>query len=376
MNDNYNNFDDSVQNNIENSIENSIEDSAGNCVEDCTEDCLQNNIGDSVALFDERKAKKSFLCIGFGFAIFTAISFLVATIISAIALVVNKELFSSIWFVNLLSPISLYLFALPVLLLILSNVDAEPPRKRRFGFGKWCLYFLVGFGLMYIGSYIGNGVMSYLSALTGIDYQNGLNSLIDFNNLNNLWVTAIFTVIVAPIGEEFIFRKLIIDRTQKYGGFCSIFLSALIFGLMHGNFYQFFYAFALGLVLGYMYYSTGKLYLTILFHAAVNFFGSIVTVLLTDGLYTLDTADINAFLVFISENIIQIVLLMLFLLFNFICMTCAIVLPIVLRKHIVLQKGICPIPREKVRSTIIFNAGIIVMVIVYISQIIISLLPA
>ena len=94
MNDNYNNFDDSGQNNIEDNIE----DSAGNCVEDRIEDGAENSIEDNIVLFDERKAKKSFLCIGFGFAIFTAISFLVATIISAIALVVNKELFSSIWF--------------------------------------------------------------------------------------------------------------------------------------------------------------------------------------------------------------------------------------------------------------------------------------
>jgi membrane protease YdiL (CAAX protease family) len=74
---------------------------------------------------------------------------------------------------------------------------------------------------MYIGSFVGNYVMALASEIVGYDYNNMLESVIDDNNL---WVTAIFTVVIAPIGEEFVFRKLIIDRTAKYGCFISVML--------------------------------------------------------------------------------------------------------------------------------------------------------
>jgi len=67
-----------------------------------------------------------------------------------------------------------------------------------------------------------------------------------------------------------------IDRVGQYGEKTAIILSALVFGLLHQNLFQFFYAFALGLVFAYIYTRTGRLRYPILLHAIVNFMGSVI----------------------------------------------------------------------------------------------------
>ena len=326
-------------------------------------------------LIDEEKEKHNLSKIGFGYALFTAISFAASLVIQIIVYLINPEFYESTLFLNIVTPASLYLFALPVLLIMLSKCEAKPPEKRKMSFGVFILFVITAFGFMYIGAIIGDSVMSMLSMLVGYDYSNGLQAIIDYDNL---WVTAIFTVIVAPIGEEFVFRKLIIDRTRKYGGFVSVGLSGLVFGLMHGNLYQFFYCFALGLLLGYIYYSTGKLYITIAIHAIVNFTGSILTAMLTpvsEALEKIDPLDTETYLAFIEANLGPVLGLLALGLFSYAAMACAVIFPIVFRKKIRLEPGEAFIPKKKIMPIVILNAGIITMIILYLIEFGLNLLP-
>lgn len=335
--------------------------------------------GEGTALFDAQKEKKVFSRIGFGLALFSLVSLAISLMIQLVVLFAAPSFAETTLFLNLLTPISLYLFALPVLMLVIGGLEAKAPKKKKMSVGQWLLILLISFGLMYIGSYVGNYVMAVMSDIVGYDYNNMLESVIDDNNL---WLTAIFTVIVAPIGEEFVFRKLLIDRTQKYGCFVSVMLSGLAFGLMHANFYQFFYAFALGLVLGYVYYNTGKLHLTIALHAAINFFGSIVSSLLMQGvlkmeeaLNNMDGTDPSAGVDFLVEHGATLAGMLVFELIVIGAMVCAVVLPIVLRKRIVLGRGEVEIPRGRRFETVVMNVGIIVMLIVYALEFALNMLP-
>lgn len=56
----------------------------------------------------------------------------------------------------------------------------------------------------------------------------------------------------APIAEEILFRGLVLRSIEPYGKKFAIFASALMFGLYHGNIIQIPFAFAVGLVLGYV----------------------------------------------------------------------------------------------------------------------------
>ena len=56
----------------------------------------------------------------------------------------------------------------------------------------------------------------------------------------------------APLSEEILFRGLVMRSMEPYGKKFAIFASALLFGLFHGNLIQIPFAFAVGLVLGYV----------------------------------------------------------------------------------------------------------------------------
>lgn len=79
----------------------------------------------------------------------------------------------------------------------------------------------------------------------------------------------IYSCIVAPIIEECIYRGAVLRSLEKYGRGFSILASAILFGLMHGNFYQIFMATIVGIILGYlaMEYS---IKLTIILHILNN----------------------------------------------------------------------------------------------------------
>lgn len=62
----------------------------------------------------------------------------------------------------------------------------------------------------------------------------------------------LYAGILAPITEELLFRGLIQRSMMPYGRNFAIFVSALTFGLFHGNLVQSPFAFLVGLVLGYV----------------------------------------------------------------------------------------------------------------------------
>ena len=325
------------------------------------------------------QARKKYSVVGFGLAVYSVISLAVALVIQIIAMIVSPDIVEDVLFLNLVTPVSLYVFALPVLilLLLLLGGKCEKLERRGMGFGELVLIFIVSFGLMYIGSFAGQFVMGGLSAIVGYDYSNMLESMVD---VDKMWITAIFMCIVAPIGEEFVFRKLIIDRTHQYGGFVCIFFSALAFGLMHANFYQFFYAFALGLVLGYVYYKTGRIWYSVVLHAAINFVGSVLTSYLSVGveemtaaLEKIDLGNTEEMVAFLGEYGFWVLAEYAFVAFVLIAMICAVVLPIVFRKRIKLERKVRVSPLKNVLPASFLNAGAIIMLLVYSIQFVLTL---
>ena len=89
---------------------------------------------------------------------------------------------------------------------------------------------------------------------------------------NDISVMFIMAVVMAPIFEEIVFRGIIqkglINKGMKPMN--AIWISSLIFGIVHGNPWQFVGAVLLGFVLGLVYYKTKSLLMPILLHAFNN----------------------------------------------------------------------------------------------------------
>lgn len=62
----------------------------------------------------------------------------------------------------------------------------------------------------------------------------------------------LYVTILGPISEELLFRGLLLRLLKPWGKQTAILVSALMFGLFHGNIIQIPFAFLVGLVLGYV----------------------------------------------------------------------------------------------------------------------------
>ncbi len=174
------------------------------------------------------------------------------------------------WVINFLPQ---YLLAMPVCFLILRRLPAMQIRPNRLGTAGWMRMLCISLFILEAGAILGNLFCRLLGRITPLPMGSGVTDLM---STGNLWVVFLFSVVLAPILEELLFRKALIDRTIVFGDRTAILLSGLLFGLVHGNFYQFFYAFGLGCLFAYLYIRTGKIRHTITFHMIANFLGGFV----------------------------------------------------------------------------------------------------
>ena len=226
-----------------------------------------------------KKQKKLFSRVFLALFLYLLVSQLLSIGIYAFApIILNKEQYqafvqSPVWSV-VISCVVQYAIAFPIFLLTLIGTDtAQSKEKSKLSFKDFILLFFIGEALMYVGNLIGTFLNQTIGTMIGRVPENGIATII---SETPIWLIFIFMVIVAPIVEELICRKLIIDRLSIYGDHIAILFSAVAFGLLHGNLYQFFYAALLGALLGYVYTKTRNIRYTIYMHMIINFMGSIV----------------------------------------------------------------------------------------------------
>ncbi|MBR3113115.1 MAG: CPBP family intramembrane metalloprotease [Methanobrevibacter sp.] len=217
--------------------------------------------------------KKFFSKIGFSYLIY-AICTIAFPIIIFHIIGNGFEIVNNINFRLIISAICNYILPFPILLFLMKKLESEKLEKESLSITSFLLYFCISFTLMIIGNLIGIGVTSLIGTAIQSDIANPIQTLI---NSSDILLNLIIISIIGPIFEELLFRKLLIDRTIKYGAKISIILSATLFGLMHGNLNQFFYAFLLGGFFSYIYIKTGKIIYPILLHICLNLMGSVLS---------------------------------------------------------------------------------------------------
>jgi membrane protease YdiL (CAAX protease family) len=91
-------------------------------------------------------------------------------------------------------------------------------------------------------------------------------------------------VIVAPLGEEWISRGIILKGLLKhYSPRKAIVWSAVIFGIIHFNPWQAVSAFFIGLAIGWIYWRTRSLWLCVFMHAVNNAAAFVLTAIFPDS---------------------------------------------------------------------------------------------
>lgn len=86
----------------------------------------------------------------------------------------------------------------------------------------------------------------------------------------NIWLMIIATGIMGPIAEEITFRHFILQPNRRVSDKYAIIISALSFGIMHGNIIQGTYAFILGLFFAKEDLKENNLMPSLIMHITIN----------------------------------------------------------------------------------------------------------
>lgn len=279
---------------------------------------------------------------------------------------------NSSWGYWLGSFLPLYLVAMPVAIAILKTLPAQAPEDHKLPGKAFAVLIPICFCVMYAGNLVGN-LLSML--LSGGNAQNAVASYaMDTNPIKVL-----FLVILAPLLEELLCRKLIMDRTRQYGEKVAVVFSGMVFALMHQNFFQFFYAFGLGVVFAYVYLRTGRLRYSVILHAIINFIGGVVAPLALslmdqDALLSLDPSAPMEELMAVYAKILPGLLLT--GLYSMVLMGLAIaglVLIIVNRKHLLWKTADSQLQDRQIKTAYL-NVGMVAYILLCAVSFVLALL--
>ena len=127
------------------------------------------------------------------------------------------------------------------------------------------------------GSNITACINYILQLLFGVGEIENVMDAIAPSSFSSGIVTLIFTAFAAPVFEEIIYRHLLLRSLKPIGDTPAIILSALVFGLAHGNFDQFAYAFLSGIIFGLMAVRYDTIIPGMVLHLINNFFVTVIT---------------------------------------------------------------------------------------------------
>ena len=218
--------------------------------------------------------KSVFSRVGLATAVLGVVVNLVQMIIITIFNVVNPAFESNGWFRYLLIAVSFYLIGFPICCLILKSIPDGPKREEEnLTFGGFIKFFLISYFIMVLLNLFTTGFLWIVGNFKEADVVNPLESVL---SNSSIWATIIFAGILSPIIEEVLFRGVMLNKLRTYGDKIAIITTALLFGLFHENFSQFFYAVGLGMIFAYVTLKTGTIKYSIGLHIMINMMGSVI----------------------------------------------------------------------------------------------------
>lgn len=134
--------------------------------------------------------------------------------------------------------------------------------------------------------------INYFSS--GIELENNLEEM--FVKMSQSWWGLVAMGLLGPVVEETVFRRIMIDSLWTRFGkpWLAIAVSAFLFGLIHMNPAQSFFATLIGIVYGWVYVRTGSMFPGVLAHVINNSVGVIQMMKVgEEALTEMDSSAIN-----------------------------------------------------------------------------------
>ncbi len=142
-------------------------------------------------------------------------------------------------------------------------IDFNLPKTK-----AWFPLVLIGVGFCAFAN-MATGIASSIFESFGINYD------VDFGEnpqgILGITLSILATAVVPALVEEFACRGIVMGSLRKYGDGFAVLTSAIMFGLIHGNFQQIPFAFMVGLILGYVTVKCNSIWPAVLIHFYNNF---------------------------------------------------------------------------------------------------------
>ncbi len=154
------------------------------------------------------------------------------------------------------------------------------------GVAVCCVLF--GLGACMASNYPANIAVEILDSM-------GVNSSLDtgvpytFNGVANV-LYVIGVAVIPPLVEELGFRGVMLSALRRYGDGFAVVVTALAFGIFHGNPIQIPFAFCVGLALANIMVRTNNLLLCVMIHAlnnGISVFFELISPYVSEGMYNL-----------------------------------------------------------------------------------------
>lgn len=115
-----------------------------------------------------------------------------------------------------------------------------------------------------------NLVITLIINMIPQSFMEKYNTSVGLATTGNIWLMIIATGIMGPIAEEITFRHFILQPNRKISDKYAIIISALSFGIMHGNVIQGAYTFILGLLFAREDLKENNLMPSLIMHITIN----------------------------------------------------------------------------------------------------------
>ncbi len=227
-----------------------------------------------------RAQRRTFSYVGITMFVMIIIASVLQIVTGVILEMVSPGLIDNSWVMYAVLLVPQYLIAMPIAALMLRQTPVFPAARRLLSLRHMLMIFLICYFIMYAGSLVGTLATSAIDLAMNRQMTDLLEGLLSGSDI---WATFVATTLLAPVAEELFYRKLVIGRLGVYGERAAVITSALIFGLAHGNLSQVFYAFGLGLALGYVYIKTRRVIYTIILHMMINLIGGVLAPMVLDS---------------------------------------------------------------------------------------------
>jgi|GEM_PF-339040 len=190
---------------------------------------------------------------------------------------ISWDIFSNGALYDLAATRGSYLISIPISFLICGRRYERPVlTKRAVSIRQIGCWFVSGIFIMMVGQITGSMVEKTVYHFLGQPPVDLVDEMLDQMSLGMI---AADVCLLGPVCEELLFRRLLANRLSRYGQKPAAIVSALLFGLYHANFGQFFYAFGLGILLAYAYFQTGHFWVPVLLHMLFNIYGGLLPVI-------------------------------------------------------------------------------------------------